>query len=157
MKIFIGSDHAGYDFKEKLKVYLEDMGHEVKDQGAFSYDIEDDYPDFIRPVAESVASGRGSIGIILGASGQGEAICANRVKGARAALYYGEPGKSQTDAGGRVLDLISSARAHNNANILSLGIRFLSEDEAKEAVRVFLHTDFTGEERHIRRINKLDA
>jgi ribose 5-phosphate isomerase B len=156
MKIFIGTDHAGYDTKEKLKVYLTDMGHEVVDKGAFTFDKDDDYPDFIRPVAEGVAANPGSFGIIIGASGQGEAMCANRVPGARAALYYGPAGKNQTDMSGNNLDMLASTRMHNNANILSLGARFLEEDEIKEAIRVFLHTEFSGDERHIRRINKLN-
>ena len=156
MKIFIGSDHAGYEMKEKFISFLKEEGHEVVDKGAFNFDVNDDYPDFIKPVAEGVAGQAGSFGIILGASGQGEAICANRVKGVRAALFYGQAPKSQTDSSGKVLDLISSARMHNDANVLSLGLRFINEDEAKEAVKLFLNTPFSGEERHVRRIKKLD-
>jgi ribose 5-phosphate isomerase B len=155
MKIYIGTDHAGYDTKEKLKVYLSDMGHEVVDKGAFTFDKDDDYPDFIKPVAEGVAGEPGSFGIIIGASGQGEAMCANRIPGARAALYYGPAGKNQTDMSGNNLDMLASTRMHNNANIISLGARFLDEDQLKEAIRIFLHTEFSGDERHIRRINKL--
>lgn len=155
MKIFIGTDHAGYETKEMLKEYLSGLGHEVIDQGAFSFDKDDDYPDFITPVAEAVASEVESRGIVLGASGQGEAMCANRVPGARAALYYGKPSKEQTDMSGNSLDMIASTRMHNNANIISLGMRFLSEDEAKEAIKIFLDTPFSDEERHIRRVKKL--
>ena len=155
MKIYIGSDHAGYEFKEKLKTYLSEMGHEVLDKGAFSFEITDDYPDFIRPVAEGVAGDAGSFGIVLGASGQGEAMCANRVPGARAALYYGKPSKDQTDAGGQVLNMIESTRVHNNANIISLGMRFLTEEEAKAVIQTFLNTSFSGDERHEKRIKKL--
>ena len=155
MKIFIGTDHAGFTFKEKLKVYLTGLGHEVEDKGAFAYDVNDDYPDFIRQVAEGVAREDGSFGIILGASGQGEAMCANRVPGVRAGVFYGQPSKLQTDAGGQVLDMIASVRMHQNANIISLGMRFLTEDEAKFATELFLNTKFSGEERHIRRIEKL--
>ena len=91
MKIYIGTDHAGFELKNKLKDYLSNLGlgYEVIDKGAFSFDADDDYPDFIRPVAEAVASEEGSFGIILGGSGFGEAICANRVKGARAVVFYG--------------------------------------------------------------------
>ncbi len=142
-KIYIGSDHAGYELKEKLKTYLSGLGHAVEDKGAYSYDANDDYPDFITPVAEAVAKEEGSFGVVLGGSGQGEAICANRVKGARAALYYGKS-----------IDIVKLAREHNNANILSLGGRFLSDDEAKEALALFLETPFTNDERHVRRINK---
>ena len=90
MKIYIGSDHTGFETKEKLKMYLGEFGYEIEDMGAFKYDADDDYPDFIRPVAEAVTQDPESRGIILGGSGQGEAMCANRVSGARAALFYGE-------------------------------------------------------------------
>lgn len=155
MKIYIGSDHAGYEVKEKLKTFLTNMGHEVADKGPFTFDKDDDYPDFIRPVAEGVVSDPGSFGIILGASGQGEAMCANRVPGARAALYYGPTSRKQTDMLGNVLDMVGSTRMHNDANILSLGMRFVSEDEAKDVIKTFLETPFSGDERHLRRINKL--
>ena len=89
MKIFIGSDHAGFELKEKLILFLKELGHEVGDKGAFEYNKDDDYPDFIKPLAEEVTGNQNSRGIILGKSGQGEAMCANRVKGARAAVYYG--------------------------------------------------------------------
>ncbi len=161
MRIFIGADHAGYELKEKLKIYLSELGHEVEDKGAFKYDPNDDYPDFTKPVAEGVASNEGSFGIILGGSGQGEAICANRVTGVRAVVFYGEAvpkeaidikSQNSTDS----FEIIKLAREHNNANILSLGVRFISEDQAKFAVELFLSTKFSGEEQHIRRIQKLD-
>jgi ribose 5-phosphate isomerase B len=163
MKVYIGSDHSGYELKEKLKEYLSNLGlgYELVDKGAFTLDKEDDYPDFIRPVAEAVSKDLESFGIILGGSGQGEAMCANRVKGVRAALFYGEAvAKEAIDIkGGKSTDpyeIIKLARVHNNANILSLSARFLSEDEAKFAVELFLATKFQGEERHLRRIGKLD-
>ena len=158
MKIYIGSDHAGYELKEKLKEYFLGLGlgYEFIDKGAFTFDKDDDYPDFIMPVAEAVASEEGTFGILIGASGQGEAMCANRVKGARAALYYGEAAIMQTDMSGNKLNMIASTRQHNNANIISLGARFLSEDEAKFAVETFIGTKFSEDERHIRRIKKLD-
>ena len=92
MKIYIGADHTGFEIKEKLKTYLSELGlgYEVVDKGASKYDENDDYPDFIKPVAEAVAQDKQSRGIILGGSGQGEAMCANRVKGARVAVFYGE-------------------------------------------------------------------
>lgn len=145
MKIFIGTDHAGFEFKEKLKVFLSELGYTVEDKGAHTYDEQDDYPDFIRPVAEAVAQDTEARGIILGGSGQGEAMCANRVKGARAAVYYGGP-----------FDIAVLSREHNDANILSLGARFIDEDEAKEVVRVWLETAFSGAERHSRRIVEID-
>jgi len=146
MKIYIGSDHAGYELKEKLKIFLKDLGHEVTDKGAFKLDNEDDFPDFIVPVAEAVAKDEGSFGIILGGSGQGEAMSANRIDGVRATEYYGgDP------------EIIKVSREHNDANVLSLGARFVDEEVAQEAVRLFLETKFSGDERHIRRLNKLDA
>ncbi len=146
MKIYIGSDHAGYELKELLKTYLSNLNNEVEDCGAFTLNAEDDYPDFIQPVAQKVTENPGSLGIILGGSGQGEAMCANRVAGARASVYYGG-----------TLDMIRVTREHNNANILSLGARFITEEEAQQAVELFLTTKFSDEPRHIRRINKLDS
>lgn len=145
MKIYIGTDHAGFELKENLVAFLRSHGHDVEDFGAHSLEALDDYPDFIRPVAEAVAKNSSSRGIILGGSGQGEAMCANRVKGARAAVYYGGP-----------FDIAVLSREHNDANILSIGARFVEEDEAREVVRVWIETPFTGDERHVRRIQKLD-
>ncbi len=166
MKIYIGCDHTGYPLKERLKTYLTELnlGYEVVDKGPFRFDADDDYPDFIRPVAEAVASddkeGVKSFGIIMGGSGQGEAMCANRVPGARAAVFYSEAlaqsaidvkGEQSTDP----YEIVKLARVHNNANILSLSIRFLSEDQIKFAIELFLKTEFKNEERHMRRIQKL--
>lgn len=145
MKIFIGTDHAGFELKESLVKFLRAEGHEVEDMGAHSFEALDDYPDFIRPVALAVEADSSARGVILGGSGQGEAMCANRVKGARAAVYYGGP-----------VDIVVLSREHNDANILSLGARFVEMDEAKEVVRVWLETPFGGEEKHARRIKKLD-
>jgi ribose 5-phosphate isomerase B len=161
MKIYIGGDHAGYELKEKLKDYLGSLGYVVEDKGPSFYDKDDDYPDFVKLVAESVASDEESMGILFGGSGQGEAICANRLKKVRAAVFYGMSlavgvvdidGRQSTDP----YEIIRLARLHNNANVLSLSCRFISELEAKEVVKMFLETKFQGEERHIRRINKLD-
>ena len=144
MIIYIGSDHAGFKLKESIKSYLQKKGYDVDDKGTFRYDAEDDYPDFIRPVAESVSKNRDSLGIILGGSGQGEAIAANRFPGVRAALYYGGPE-----------EIIKLSRQHNNANILSLGARFLNEKEAFNSVEIWLNTSFDGG-RHARRTQKID-
>jgi len=144
--IYIASDHAGFELKEKLKAYLLELGYEIKDFGAFSFDSEDDYPDFIRRAAKAVADDpEGSRGIILGGSGQGEAMVANRFKGVRAVVYYGKDEK-----------IITLSREHNNANVLSLGARFLTEEEAKKVVKLWLETKFNGEERHERRVRKID-
>lgn len=161
MKIYIGTDHTGFELKETLKNYLTELGFEVHDKGAFKYDTNDDYPDFVTPVAEAVAEGEseGVIGIVLGGSGQGEAMCANRVPGVRAMTFYGPKfieqgididGHTSSDS----FEMIKLARIHNNANILSIGVRFVSVDEAKFAIELFLNTKFEGGERHLRRINK---
>ena len=155
MKIYIGSDHAGYDLKEILKIFIQELGHEVDDKGDYTKSNDDDYPDFTKLVARAVAENAGSMGIIVGGSGQGEAMCANKVKGIRAAVYYGGRGY-QRDINGNKMGVVASARLHNNANVLSLGARFLSIRRAKKAVLDFINTRFSNDERHIRRINKLD-
>lgn len=144
-KIFLGSDHAGYNLKEEVKKYLQKEGYDIEDKGANELNEKDDYPDFIFPVAKEVAKNPSSKGIIFGASGQGEAIAANRIKGIRAALYYGHS-----------LKIVKLSRTHNDSNILSLGARFLDKKEAVEAVKLWLNTDFSSKERHIRRVKKLD-
>ncbi len=154
MKVFLASDHAGFALKEALKPFLTEQKHEVIDCGASAFNQDDDYPDYVTPCAESVAAHPGSAGIIVGASGQGEAMAANRIKGIRAGVFYGPSKIPQTDVAGNELGIISSLRTHNDANILSLGARFLSEDEAKEAVTEFLATAFSSDSRHIRRISK---
>lgn len=143
MKIYIASDHAGFELKKKLKTFLANLAYEVEDKGAFSYDENDDYPNFVKYVAEAVSIDSESKGIVLGGSGQGEAMCANRIKGARACEFYGGN-----------LEVVKISRQHNNANILSLGARFVSENEAQKAVKIFLETKFSGDPRHLRRISK---
>ena len=145
MKLVIASDHAGFDLKAALAAYLEVEGHEVEDMGPHELIAGDDYPDFCIPLAQAVAVDKELFGIVIGFSGQGEAMAANRVKGARAAVYYGGPE-----------EVLRLSREHNNANILSLGAKFLSVEEAKEAVAIWLLTDFSNGERHFRRIKKLD-
>ena len=144
MKIHLATDHAGLELKEKVKLYLSDLNYEVIDHGAYEYDALDDYPDFIFPCAKAVSNDPESKGIILGGSGQGEAMAANRVKGVRAAVFYNGPD-----------EIIKLSRQHNNANILSLGARFMSEEEMYKAIEVWLSTDFESG-RHQRRIEKLD-
>ena len=161
MKIYFGADHAGFELKNTLSTFVRELGHEPEDCGAFSFDKDDDYPDFIAVAAHKLSddavAGIDSRAIVIGASGQGEAIVANRFKGVRCALYYGAPSHEQTDIAGRQLDMLSSVREHNNANALSLGARFLSESEAKEAAKEWLETSFSGEKRHARRIQKIDS
>ena len=143
--ILIASDHAGFELKEKLVVFLKTLGYEVKDFGAFKYDANDDYPDFMIPLAKEISENSDLKGIILGGSGQGEAIVVNRFKNVRAAVYYGNSE-----------EIIKFSREHNDANVLSLGARFLNEDQAMSAVKVWLETPFSGDERHIRRIEKIN-
>jgi ribose 5-phosphate isomerase B len=160
MKIFIGSDHAGYEMKEKLIEYLAglELGYEVSDKGAFEYKEDDDYPDFVYPVALAVVENPGSFGIVLGGSGQGEAMCANKVSGARAVVFYGQEDMEPTggEMNSETFQMVKLGREHNNANILSIGARFVTVDEAKFAVELFLNTEFKQEERHLRRIDKIE-
>jgi len=157
MKILIGSDHAGFELKNVLKAHLEEKGFLVEDFGAKSFDKDDDYPAILTPLAFKIAEDpENTRGIVIGASGQGEAMCANRFPGVRCALYYGSVAKEQTDASGNVFNMLASVRQHNNSNMLSLAARFLDEKEAKEAVDLWLATPFSNEERHIRRNEMLD-
>ncbi len=142
MKIAIGSDHAGFQYKERIKQLLAGLGHTVKDFGTSS-DAPADYPVFIRPVAEAVARGEFERGIVLGGSGNGEAIVANRVKGIRCAVCWN-------------LDSARLSRQHNNANVLSLGQRMMTPEMVLEIVRLWLTTPFDGG-RHQRRIDLIDA
>jgi len=142
MKIAIGSDHAGFRYKERIKEFLQEQGHVVKDFGTYSEEPVD-YPLFIRPVAEAVARGEYERGIVLGGSGNGEAMMANRIKKVRCALCWNE-------------ELARLARQHNDSNVLSLGQRVIPEETVLEIVRVWLETPFEGG-RHVRRIELLDA
>ena len=144
MIIHIATDHAGLELKEKVKSYLSKLDYEVIDHGAYEYDALDDYPDFIFPCAEAVSNDSNSKGIILGGSGQGEAMAANRVKGVRAAVFYNGPD-----------EIIKLSRQHNDANILSLGARFMSDQEMYKIIELWLSTDFESG-RHKRRTEKLD-
>jgi ribose 5-phosphate isomerase B len=141
MKISLGSDHAGFLYKEKVKAFLLSLGHEVKDCGTNST-ASVDYPDFIRPAAQSVASGECERGIVFGGSGNGEAIVANKVKGVRCGYVW----NSQT---------AELCRRHNDANVISIGERMISEYIALELVKIFLETPFEGG-RHIERIKKIE-
>ena len=142
MKIAIGSDHAGYRYKEIIKSWLVVQGHEVTDFGTTSEEPVD-YPLFIRPVAESVARGEHERGVVLGGSGNGEAMTANRVKGIRCAVCWNR-------------ESAELARRHNDANVISLGQRLIPENDVLEVVRVWLETEFEGG-RHARRIRMIDA
>lgn len=154
-KIFIASDHAGFSLKEALIPFLKGAGHVVEDCGAFELLADDDYPDSVTPCVKRVAETPDSFGIVIGASGQGEAMVANRVSGVRAAVFYGETHATQTDAEGKELSLLASVRAHNDANVLSLGARFVTVEEAQQAVTIFLSIAPSLDERHVRRRSKL--
>ena len=161
MKVYFAADHAGFETKNQLLAYVRDeLHHDVEDCGAFANDPQDDYPSIIanaaRKLSADVSVGKDSRAIVAGGSGQGEAIVANRFKGVRCALYYGEAPRMQTDLSGKALDILSSTREHNDANALSLGLRFLSLEEAKQAVQKWLSKGFSGEERHARRIRQIE-
>ena len=158
-KVFIASDHTGFALKEELVSYVGMLGYEIEDLGAHELMPDDDYPDLIRPCAEKVASSPGTLGIVIGGSGQGEAMVANRVRGARAALFYGQATAiaaidSEGAPGLDGFDIVRLAREHNDANVLSLAARFAGVEDAREAVRIFIETPFEGNERHVRRIGK---
>lgn len=142
MKIYFATDHAGFELKEALIPYVESLGHETEDLGAYEYDKNDDYPDYVQKIEKME---EGEKAIIMGGGGQGEAIVANRIKGVRAAVIYS---LNQ--------DAIRLSREHNDSNVLSLAARFISLDEAKDIVDLWIRTEFSGDERHIRRINKID-
>lgn len=154
MKIYVGSDHAGLGHKEKIKSFLEELGHEVEDKGPFEYNENDDYPDFIIPVAREVSQRPNEVrGIVFGGSGQGEAMTANKFSHVRAAVYYGDAHYIIT---GEQESIISISRQDNDSNILSIGCRFVTEDEAKNAVSEWLKTAFKNTEKYIRRNTKMD-
>jgi len=172
--IYLASDHRGFELKNKIKEWLEKWGYEYEDMGAFEYNKDDDYSDFIRKAAEAVANDpERSRGIILGASGQGEAMVANRYKGVRAAVFYGPPYQFKEMSWFKWLlfgtgviatvqnlefsifkKLIKLSREHNNANVLSLGASFVDYNIAKKIIKLWLETPFSGQERHVRRISK---
>lgn len=161
MKVFLGTDHAGFELKEKIKTFLQKEGYSVEDCGAFEFDKNDDYPDFVGKAAEKVSQDPdNSRGIVLGSSGQGEAIVANKYPNVRAVVFYTPvvpahnvdvSGRTSTDP----FEMIRLTREHNNANVLSLGAKILSEEDALHAVKLWLDAPFTHEERHQRRIDKI--
>jgi ribose 5-phosphate isomerase B len=157
-KIYFASDHAGFALKADLLAYVETLGYEAVDMGAKEVVADDDYPDFVTPCAKKAVEDA-AMGVVIGGSGQGEAMCANRVQGARAAVFYGPMrALGALDAENRasedVYDIVRLARLHNDANILSIGARFVSADDAHFALRYFLETPFSEDPRHVRRIGK---
>jgi ribose 5-phosphate isomerase B len=144
MRVYLGSDHAGYDVKQRLVEHVRALGHEPIDCGPRRYDPEDDYPVYVLRAAEGVAGDPGSLGVVLGGSGNGEAIAANKVAGVRAALAWTE-------------ETARLGREHNDANVVSLGARMVAPEDALRFVETFLATPFSGDERHVRRLRMLRA
>ncbi|MBI2009151.1 RpiB/LacA/LacB family sugar-phosphate isomerase [Candidatus Saccharibacteria bacterium] len=161
MTLALATDHAGFEQLKELEAFLESLGHKCHNFGPVSLKPNDDYPDFIFPAAKTVANGGCERGIIIGRSGQGEAMAANRVKGVRCAVYYGPAvARKVVDAHGRTshdpLEVIRLSRTHNDSNMLSLGASFVSLEDIKNVVKLWLETPFSGENRHQRRNQKLD-
>lgn len=174
MQIYLASDHRGFQLKEKIKTWLKEWGYEYEDMGAFEYNPDDDYPDFISKAAEKVSQDpNNSRAIIMGASGQGEAMAANRYKSVKAAVFYGPPyqfklmpwykwlifagrgiGTMQKMESAILQNLIKLSREHNNANVLSLAASFIDARVVKKIIKLWLDTPFSNEERHKRRIAK---
>ncbi len=142
--IYLGTDHRGYELKEKIKEWRSEWGYEYEDMGAHEYDEKDDYPDFISLVGEKVAADPGAKGIILGGPRHVEEEVANKYKGVRAVVYYGG-----------LKEMIIHTREHDDANVLSLAADFIDESEAQEIIKLWLETSFPGEERHVRRLKKV--
>ena len=162
MKIALASDHAGFEQLNELATYLESLGHQIENFGPKNLSPDDDYPDFIIPAAKSVASGESERGIVLGGDGEGEAMSANKIKGVRCAVFYGPAvPRKVVDIKGRVshdpYEIIKLTRQHNDANMLSLAARFTTVADMKHIVKLWLETPFSNEERHRRRIGKLDG
>ncbi len=161
MKVFLATDHAGFELKEKVKAFLQKEKYNVVDCGAYAFDKSDDYPDFISKAAEAVSvDPENSRGIVFGSSGQGEAMVANKYKGVRCALFYTPVVPAHNvDISGRKsedkFEMIRLTREHNDANMLSLGAKILTEEDAIKAIALWLKAPFTKEERHQRRINKI--
>ena len=142
MRIHIGADHAGLELKSALIDHLNAQGYEVKDHGPYTYDALDDYPDFCIPAAEAVVADHGSLGIVIGGSGNGEQIAANKVKGVRSALAWS-------------IETAKLAKQHNNANVVAIGGRMHTIEDCKAIIDAFISEPFSNDERHIRRIEKI--
>jgi ribose 5-phosphate isomerase B len=160
MKVYLATDHAGLALKEAVKTFLQGKAYEVEDCGAYGSDPNDDYPDFVSKAANKVSKDPQSRGIIFGGTGQGEAMVANKFKNIRCALFYAPAvAHGATDISGATstdpYEMLRVTRKHNDSNMLALSGRFLKDEEAAEAVRIFLETQFSNEERHVRRIGKM--
>lgn len=161
MKVYLATDHTGLELKNKVKAFLQKEGYQIEDCGAYEYNKNDDYPDFISKAAEKVSQNPDNTrGVIFGASGQGEAMVANKFKNVRCALFYTPAiptqavnieGRQSTDP----FEIIKLTREHNFANMLSIGIRFVKEEDVFKAVKVWLEAPLTTEEQHVRRVEKI--
>jgi ribose 5-phosphate isomerase B len=161
MRIALASDHAGFAYLEELRLFLKSLGHDVRNYGPQKLNPDDDYPDYIIPAARAVGGGDCDMGIVLGGSGQGEAMAANKIKGVRCAVFYGPAvARKVVDSAGRTshhpLEIARLSRQHNDANMLSIAARFVALDEIKQVIKLWLEADFIGEERHLRRNKKLN-
>lgn len=161
MKIALSTDHTGFEQLKDIQTYLESLGYECVNFGPKILDIEDDYPDYIYPAAKAVDSGECERGIILGGSGTGEMIVANKLKGVRCADYYGPAVVGRIiDDNGRIsnspYEIIRLSREHNDANMLSIAARFVTLNDMLVVIKLWLDTKFSGEPRHVRRLDKLD-
>lgn len=160
MKIYLANDHTGIEFKNEVKNFLQNNGYEVEDCGAYTFEKDDDYPDFIGKAALGVSKDPESVGFLFGGSGQGEQMVANKYKGVRCALFYSQAKATDAiDISGNMSDdpyeIVKLTRIHNNANMLSFGVRFLSKEIVLKAVDIFLSTEFSKIERHMRRVEKI--
>lgn len=163
MKVVFAADHAGFELKERLKKLVESLGHEVEDCGADKFDPDDNYPEFIIPAAKAVseANSKDVVGIIIGGSGQGEAMAANRIRGIRATVFYGprmatravdHTGRKSSDE----YEIVNLSRSHNAANVLAIGVRFVTDEEAETAVKQWLESETEVKERYMNRINQVE-
>lgn len=163
MRIYLATDHAGLELKNKVLEFLKKEGYDVTDCGAHTYDKDDDYPDFISKAAEAVSKDpENSRGVVIGGSGQGEAMVANKFKGVRCALFYSLaiPAREIDVKGSKSTDpyeMLKLTREHNNSNMLSIGARFLTDEQVMQAIKIFLESPHSGDERHKRRIEKIKA
>jgi ribose 5-phosphate isomerase B len=160
MKVYLATDHTGIDLKNKVKIFLEKERYEVEDCGAYTFDKNDDYPDWIGKAAAKVSENPTDRGIIFGGSGQGEAMVANKFKNVRCALFYTPALPTHAvniegDKSNDPFEIVKLSRLHNNANILSIGFRFVKEEDVLHAVKLWLETPDATEERHLRRIEKI--
>lgn len=161
MKVYLATDHTGLELKDKIKNHLEQNGYDVEDCGAYDYDANDDYPDWISKAAEKVsADPENARGIILGGSGQGEAMVANKFKNVRCALFYTpalatQPINIEGDMSTDPFEILKLTRAHNDANMLSIGFRFVKDEDVLQAVTIWLASPGATAERHLRRVEKI--